>query len=245
MKYLIRIALLPAMVLMAACNQSQSATEATPAPSATSSVAAPTATAPPSRLSQLLRLQSIGTTKEFLERTIGPSTAETEADAQYTVDGCPVKLALNGKTVTSIDVTLAKGCHFDMAGILGEPTPVLVNDSLTFAQFEKAAGEAQYHSPCIEMCGNAFDPYVDAIVPGFHANGFNDVVAKATFVQDDAVNASTLWAEQLKATAGEDYVTDVKFNCDSSHDNVPRQLFAEVKVQEIIFGSVAADSTCQ
>lgn len=240
MKHLIRIALLPAMMLMAACNQAQSTSEAVAQP-----VAGQTAQASPSRLSQLLRLQSIGTTKEFLERTIGPSISETASDAQYFVEGCPATLALNGKTVTSIDVTLAKGCHFNLEGILGQPTPMAVNDSLTFAQFEKAAGEAQYHSPCIEMCGNAFDPYVDAIIPGFHANGFNDVVARATFVQDDAVNASTRWADQLKATAGEDYVTDVKFNCDPSHNNVPRQLFAEVKVQDIIFGSVVADSDCQ
>lgn len=239
MKHAIRISLIPVLMLMAACNHPQSA-EATAPPQASHS-----APAPSSKLSQLLRLQSIGTTKEFLERTIGPSTSETEADAQYTVEGCPVTLALNGKTVTSVDVTLAKGCHPDLAGILGQQAPMPVGDSLTFAQFEKAGGEAQYHSPCIEMCGNAFDPYVDAIISGSHANGFNDVIARATFVPDDAINASEQWAEQLKAAAGEDFVTDAKFNCDSSHNGIPRKLFAGVKVQDILFGTVAPDSSCQ
>ena len=238
MKHAVRISLVPILMLMAACNHPQSA-EATARLQASQS-----APAPSSKLSQLLRLQSIGTTKEFLERTIGPSTSETEGDAHSKVDGCPVTLALNGKTVTSVDVTLAKGCHPDLAGLLGQQAPMPVGDSLTFAQFEKEAGEAQYHSPCIEMCGNAFDPYADAIISGSHANGFNDVIARATFVQDDAVNASEQWAERLKAAAGEDFVTDAKFNCDSSHDDIPRKLFAGVKVQEIIFGAVAADSNC-
>lgn len=247
MKSVARIWMLPAIVLMAACNRSpdKSATPtAPPKAPATSAASAQTAQSS-SRLSQLLRLQSIGATKEFLERTIGPSVAETENGAQYTIDGCPVTLTLDGKTVTSIDVTLANGCRIDLSGILGQPSPVPVDDSLTFAQFEKVAGDAQYHSPCIEMCGNAFDPYVDALIPGFHANGFNDVVAHAAFVQDDAVNASLRWADELKKVTGDDFVTEAKFNCDSSHDDIPRRLFADVKVQEIIFGSLQADSDCQ
>lgn len=240
MKHRISVGLLPAMMLMAACNHPQATSAAaTPSePSQATQVSSP-------RLAQLLRLQSIGATKEFLERTTGPSTSETETGAQYTVDGCQVTLALAGKTVTSIDITLAKGCRFDLAGILGRPTPMPVNGSLTFAQFEKTAGEAQYHSPCIEMCGNAFDPYVDAVIPGFHANGFNDVVARATFVGDDAIDASARWAQRLDAVAGKDFVTEAKFNCNASHDDIPRQLFASVGVQDIAFGSVEDDASCQ
>jgi len=120
-----------------------------------------------------------------------------------------------------------------------------VDASLTFAQFEKAVGDVQYHSPCIESCGNAFDSYVDAVIPGFHANGFNDVVARAAFVEDDAIKASMSWAEQLTAAAGADYVMNTKFNCDTSHEAIPRPLFANVKVQKIIFGSGVDDSSCQ
>lgn len=243
MKSVIRIWMFPAMLLLAACNRSPDTAAKT---SDNTSGSTPTASKQSSsRLSSLLRLESIGSTKEFLERSAGQSIAETEDKSKYMVDGCPVAFTLNGKTVTSIDVTLAKGCHFDMAGILGQPSPVPVDDSFTFAQFEKMAGEAQYHSPCIDMCGNAFDPYVDAIVPGFHANGFNDVVARAVFVEDDAVDASLHWSEQLKAVAGEDFVVDAKFNCDASHDDIPRRLFAKVKVQEIIFGTPASDQNCQ
>jgi hypothetical protein len=249
MKLLTRLALFSTVLATAACSQSPGSQEtAIPPPSsqaATALQANQSSNQSPSRLAQVVRLQSIGTTKEFLERTVGASVAETESEAQYDVDGCHVTVELDGRTVKSLAIKLDKGCRFDLAGVTGQTAPIPVDDSLVFATFEKLAGGAQYHSPCIEMCGNAFDPYVDALVPGFHANGFVDVVARATFVADDATSASMAWADQLKAAAGEDFVMNAQFNCDASHDDIPRNLFANVKVQEIIFGSGLDESRCQ
>ena len=251
MKQWTRAASILAVMSMAACTHSPGSQVAV-APPSSGQANVPSQSNPPpsvkgasSKLASILKLESIGMTKEFLERTIGPPTAETEASAQYTVDGCHVTVGFDGRTVKSIGIVVAKGCHFDLARVIAQPKPRPVDASLTFAQFEKAVGEVQYHSPCIDSCGNAFDSYVDVVVPGFHANGFNDVVARAVFVQDDAIDAEISWAEQLTAAAGEDYVMTTKFNCDSSLDEIPKRLFANVKVQEIIFGADVDDSRCQ
>lgn len=238
MKHWMRIAFIPTILVLAACshphedNARSAVSSSSPAPSAST------------ELTRLLQPQSIGTTKEFLERKIGPSVSETETSAEYVVDGCHVTLGLDGRTVRSVGVLLEKGCRADIAGFVGQSGSVPVDDTLTFAQFEKLAGTAEYHSPCIDMCGNAMDPYVDAIIPGYHANGFNDLVARTAFVDDAATNASMKWAEQLKSATSEDFVINAQFNCDSSHDDIPRKLFADIKVHEIVFGSGLDDSSC-
>lgn len=188
-------------------------------------------------ISRLLQANSIGATKAFVERTLGQSTYETEHEASYRVDGCEVTLGLDGNSVGSVSIALAPGCRFDVAGLVDSPQPVVIDGTISFAQFEAVFGQARYTSPCLMLCGNAYDPYLDAVVQGSRADGFIDIAAHVLFVDDAVLDATTRWQEQLTAMAGEDYVMSTKFNCDASHDSIARAAFATVPVEKITFGS--------
>ncbi|MFD0740538.1 hypothetical protein ACFQZQ_14740 [Lysobacter koreensis] len=211
------------------------------APVTTAAAAAPT----PASISAIVNLRSIDATKEFLERTLGASTYETPETAKYLAGGCNVEVSYAAnKAVTNVSIDLTPGCRFDAAALVGSQAPVMVDGSLTFAAFEQLFGNARYTSPCLSLCGNAYDPYVDAVVPGSRANLVVDVAARALFVDDAVIAASNAWEAQLKAKAGEDYVVETRFNCDRTHEAIARAAFATVKVETLQFGRELGSNDC-
>lgn len=237
-------------LLLAGC-QKQAPSEAEPAAVTAAPVEAPEAGAEPEAkagaagLGDVLQARSIGATKAFVERSLGQSTYETEAEANYQVEGCEVTVGLAGISVTSVSIALAPGCRFDVAGLVHSPQPVMVDGAISFAQFETIFGQARYTSPCLTLCGNAYDPYLDAVVTGSRADGFVDIAAHVLFVDDAVLDAKFLWQEQLTAQAGEDYVMSTRFNCDASHDDIARTAFADVTVEKIQFGTDLGTRDCQ
>lgn len=191
-----------------------------------------------------MALDSIGATKEFLERSLGQSTYETPDEARYEVEGCEVSLSMADRAVTAVTVELAPTCQFDVAGLIGSESPVVVRGALTFARFEQLFGQAGYTSPCLSLCGNAYDPYVDAVVPGSRANGVVDIAANALFVSDEVLDAASVWREQLTAKAGEEYVTGTRFNCERTHNDIARSAFAAAQVDRIQFGRSLGTDDC-
>lgn len=245
-------------LLLAACQKAQETPAAADAPAAATAAEAAAAAAAPSEaaptavepaegegISKLVALSTIGATKEFAERTLGESTYETPQDAQYMAGGCDVTLNFaDDKSISKVSIALKKGCRFDAAQLAGLETPLLVDGPITFAQFEKLFGDAHYTSPCLRHCGNAYDPYVDAVIGGTRANGVIDVAAHAVFVSDSVLEASNAWEEKLMAKTGEEYVDSTKFNCESAHDDIPRAAFAASNVEAIEFGRELGSSDC-
>ena len=234
-----------AIALMAGCQQADPSDTAAAAPAQAESnpqaaaaqrAAEPVQQATAPNLSAIIRVDTIGATKAFVERTLGQSTYETEQEANYQIDGCAVSLSLAGNSVNAVSIALAPGCRFDMSGLVGSEQPVPVEGPITFARFETLFGQARYTAPCLTLCGNAYDPYLDAVVGGSHANGFVDIAAHVLFVEDGALDAAAAWREQLTAVAGEDFVTSTGFNCDPRHDGIARQAFSTANVEMLRFG---------
>lgn len=253
---------LATLVLLAACQQQapEAPAAAAPAP-ADPTEAAPATSAPPADLmargtpaaaesadsiTRIVNLQSIDATKEFLERTLGQSKYETPDTAQYVVAGCNINLVFaENKAVSSVSIDLTKGCRFDASGLTQSEKPVMVDGPMTFAQFEDTFGQARYTSPCLTMCGNAFDPYVAAVVPGYSANRGIDVAGVSVFVADAVSDASNVWQTKLTEKAGEDYVIDTKFNCEDTHNDIPRAAFAKAPVETLQFGRDLNEASCE
>jgi hypothetical protein len=239
-----------AILLFTTCQQSVDAFASSPVPPAdASSDSAPD----PSReastgdhpdISRIVSPRSIGSSRDFLERTLGQPVDETPETAYYAAGGCDVTVdfAEDG-AVSAVSVALEDGCRFDASG-LAPGTSIRVDGALSFARFEQAFGNARYSSPCLASCGNAFDSYVDAVVPGNGATGTVDIGAQTLFVVEDAVEASGVWQEQLTAENDEDFVIDTTFNCEEGHDRIPRVAFAQVRVERLRFGRNLGTTDC-
>lgn len=243
-----------AAITLAACQQQAPATvtepaaapavqsDATPAPASAPTVEA---AAEGQGISRIVAIESIGATKEFLERTLGQSTYETPQEARYTASGCDVSVSFGeDKAVSQISIALKPGCRFDASKLANLDAPLVIDGPLTFAQFEKLFGQAHYTSPCLTLCGNAYDPYVDAVVGGVRANGMIDVSAHAIFVEDPVLEAVGQWRDKLQTTKGEDYVMNTKFNCERDQDAIPSAAFANVQVEAFQFGREIGSSDC-
>jgi len=195
-------------------------------------------------ITPIVALDSIGATKEFLERTLGESTYETPDEARYTVDGCDVSVGFHDRAVSMISIDLQEGCRFDVSGLTGTQSDVVVDGPLTFGEFEQLFGEADYRAPCLASCGNAYDPYVDAVVGGSRANGVIDVSAHSVFVNDSVIQAANEWRDELTAERGEDYVFETQFNCTREHNAVARRIFARIEVHSLQFGRELGTYEC-
>ncbi|WP_036142022.1 hypothetical protein [Lysobacter sp. HA18] len=193
-------------------------------------------------IDRIIARDSIGTTKEFLERSLGQSTYETPDSAEYTVDGCDVTLTIKNRAVESISVRLKPACHFDARDLLATSDPVQIAGGMTFAQLDKLFAELHYVSPCLTLCGNAYDPYVDAVIVGYPANGYIDVSGHATFL-GDVLDAATVWEDELAKVEDETYIENTKFNCDKTHNDIPRAAFAKVAVESLQFGHLTDPGT--
>lgn len=196
------------------------------------------------KIDKVADLEMIGTTIEFFERTAGDPVRATEWMNNYEVDGCPVTVGLAGRSVDTISIDLIPGCKLDFAGIAGGREPIPVDGPLTFGEFEQIAGHAEFKSPCLSGCGNAYDPYVEAIAVGSRADNFRVVVARTQFIGDAAISASRRWQEAITARAGEDYVMNTRFNCEPTFDPEARVAFADVAVESITFGGVDIEYPC-
>lgn len=250
-----RCGMLAALLLVAACRPSTEpgATAAPPASIAPTTTSAPAAAqappapvaATPSGISPIVAPDTIGVTKAFLERSLGPSRYETPDRATYRAGGCDITVDFDGKgAVREVGIDLEPGCAFDAAALTGADRPVPVQGPMTFADFEARFGPAHYLAPCLRLCGNAYDPYVDAVVPGTRVNGVVDIAAHAVFVADAVIEASMAWQEKLTARAGEAYVMDTRFNCEREHDDIPREAFARAPVERLRFGRGLGSTDC-
>jgi hypothetical protein len=186
------------------------------------------------RIERIASLGNIGRRIDIFERVAGPPSDATARSAMYEVDGCPVSVDIVDGAVGGISISLTPTCKVDLKGVFD--VSFVATHKLTYAEFEGVAGAADYTAPCLSSCGNAYDPFVQAVVTGPHANGYNDVVATTWIVDEPAIAAFNTWRNELVARTNEAYVFETKFNCDRSHNAVGRRVFANIAVEAIYFG---------
>jgi hypothetical protein len=244
----ISVALLAMAVAVGGCAESTQGHAASAAPTASPPQAAnppPAASAPlvsdSSRLAAILDPSMLGVTPAFFDKKAGDPERATETQNNYRIDGCLVLAHLEGQSVQSIELVLTPSCHADLSSLVPAGEKFQVTENLTFGQFESSLGNAFYKTTCLYMCGNAYDPTIDAVIPGVHANNFMDIVA----VTHDGYEASEKWREAIVSAKGDDYVAQTRFNCDRQFDMVARQAFSAERVVSIRFGYGLDDYTCE
>jgi hypothetical protein len=237
----VHLALLTLVVSVAGCGRETPSTSAevappapaAPAPAAVDAPVADPATAATPSIGRIVDGSLVGTKLSFFERFAGQPTYATVDKSDYRIAGCDVSALTDGETVHAIRIASSADCT---AVLPGFSASLALNGEPTFADFERAFADAAYKAPCTgRYCGNAFEPYFDAVVPGPHANNFVDYVASAYFIAD-ASDAGRVWEAHMQAEAGDAFLEDQRFNCDRRFDAAARAAFAAIKVDSVTFG---------
>lgn len=189
------------------------------------------------KLTALLNLAMLGKPVEHFERIAG-APVESERDGRrYEVEGCTITSVISGGRIVALRVELTDGCRVDLAPILMLEKPAVISGRETFARLLPLIGDmGSFKTHCLSMCGSAFDPNTAFVVEGSHASGFVDVEigAEPGQAQDGANSA---WEEHMRQRAGDDYLMETRFNCDSSYAPFARSAFAAVKAEYIQLGA--------
>jgi hypothetical protein len=231
-----------ATFMLVACNEPSAPATTTPAaenPAPAASAAAARVAPSESRLLKVLAPDNIGRRLDIFERIAGAPKDATADGATYEVDGCVVNVTTKDSAITWITLSLAgPQCTVDLAPIVGQSHVVKPGAPLTYGDLEKAmSASAQYLAPCVGRgCGNAFEPYFEAVFPGVHANNFTDIVGSSMMSSDGVDAQTTAWVDELEQVAGEDYIFDSKVACDRAHDDLARKHLATAVVETLGFG---------
>src|SRR5438128_2091633 len=89
-------------------------------------------------------------------------------------------------------------------------------------------------SRCAEM--RLADPTVRFHWEGPHAMNFLTVDLISVIAYDESINAASRWSNLMTAVEGQQYVLNVRFNCDAKYQQLGSQIFRNVEVSEIIVG---------
>lgn len=187
-------------------------------------------------MAALLATDNIGRRIDIFERRFGPPDDAGKDWTRYTVEGCLVNVDTQDAVITWIGIGLSRSeCKADLSPLLSGIRPITASTPLTFAEFDALVGGRTFYSfPCPGLdCGNAFDPWLIAVRPGAHVDGFIDIEAKGDLLSDYETFGA--WKDQVRALSGEEYY-EGNLECDRRFDEISRRMLASAQVFSIGFG---------
>lgn len=174
----------------------------------------------------------LGTNQRYFESVAGVPRESYGNDHVFRVQNCQITATIGGGKVSALRMDLVKGCEVDLHSFIGEYAPK-AGQPITPGAF----GEGQrYTASCLSGCGNAADPSAYALWVGPRAAGGIEVLMEMVLVGDKAANAADQWEEHMKKAAGEDYVLNTKFNCETRFDSVAEAAFKDVPATSVTIG---------
>jgi hypothetical protein len=134
----------------------------------------------------------IGLNPAFIEAKLGPAREKSDDNLIFEVEGCVVSYSVKGTRIVSASSVVNSKCQPVING--RKITPEMTFGSLI-------GGYSKIISTCIFSCGNAYDPTIDVYTPGYHANGFIDVIYQGGYgdVSDSAMHR---WANAIRRQHG-------------------------------------------
>jgi len=183
------------------------------------------ATVQAAKLDEVFNGKMLGTTPRYFESVAGIPVKKVDDTYHFDIEGCEVRASIKDEGVYALRLELTPSCHVDLTSFgLNHST----TKGLTFGQFPSA----QYFSDCLYMCGNAYDPSDYALWKGPHVSNFVEVMLETA----SAYEAGAKWHEHMQQQMGEDYVIDLRFNCENTFSNIAAQAFENVAVEAITIG---------
>ena len=117
------------------------------------------ASAQSDKIDLIMREDTLGTTKAYLESILGPARKKYQDRFQYNLDGCIVSVTYNNDAVNSIALeNLSQSCTFNITNVLRNVPSKMVHN-ITFGDLKNISASYSILETCLYACGNAYDPY--------------------------------------------------------------------------------------
>lgn len=174
----------------------------------------------------------LGTNQRYFESIAGVPRESFGNDHIFRVQNCQITATIGNGKVTALRMDLAKGCQPDLQSFIGEDAPK-VGQPITPGAFGRGL---RYTADCLSQCGNAADPSAYALWSAPRSSGAVEVLLEMVLVDGKALDAADQWETQMKEAAGEDYVMNTKFNCETRFDKVAEAAFQDVPATAITIG---------
>lgn len=195
-------------------------------------------------LNEVFNGDMLDTNQRYFESVAGIPRESYGDKHIFRVQGCNITATMAGGTVSALRLELTERCQADLSSFIGGYAPA-ADQALSFGSFASAAGGVlDFSADCLSMCGNAYDPSTYALWEGPRAANFMQVLLEVELVGDKAIDASNRWEAAMTAQKGDDYVMDMRFNCENSFSAVANEAFKDVPVTAVTIGHWLEGASC-
>lgn len=168
----------------------------------------------------------IGENPNYIESILGASRKRSSDSMIYDIDGCFINFLIEGTAVSGIQMGLSPKC-----------TPIIKDRVIT----EKTKLLDVIHSfgllqtPCLSLCGNKADPFVEYVVAGSHAENFIGV----SYMLWDAERGVDLWSQEIVRAKGVKDTFDVPeggFHCPPTPSQSVLSAMMDAEISSVTIG---------
>ncbi|MBB1595742.1 hypothetical protein [Achromobacter sp. UMC46] len=189
---------------------------------------------------EVFNADMLGTNQRYFESIAGVPRESNGNDHVFRVQQCQITATIGNGKVSALRMELANGCEADLQSFIGEDAPK-AGQPVTPGAF---GGGLRYTASCLSECGNAVDPSAYALYVAPRSAGGMEVLMEMVLAGDKALDAADQWEAQMKKAAGQDYVLNRKFNCETRFDSVATAAFKDVPVNAITIGYALPTERC-
>lgn len=178
----------------------------------------------------------LGTSLRYFESVAGIPRMSHADTHTFRVQGCTINATVANQHISALRLELGPQCTPDLTTFIGDYGPGAGAPLTPGALGLSSGGSLKFAADCLTLCGNAMDPSVYALWDGPRAAGFLQIRLEVMLVDGAALDAADSWERAMTAAAGEDYVLDTRFNCDTRFDEMATTLFRNVPVTAVTIG---------
>lgn len=135
----------------------------------------------------------IGLNPAYLDQRLGVPKIAQQGYRVFEVEGCTISYSSDDSGVRSFEVDVTEQCQPTIDG-----HKITINT--TFGEILGKVNGGYFYAACLQFCGNAADPVLSLIYPGFRANG--DIETRYSTDYWQSKLAMDKWGNDIRRAAG-------------------------------------------
>ncbi|MFJ1302779.1 hypothetical protein ACILG0_22690 [Pseudomonadota bacterium AL_CKDN230030165-1A_HGKHYDSX7] len=183
----------------------------------------------------------LGVNQRYFESVAGIPRESFGNDHLFVVKNCRITATIKNDKVSALNLVMANGCEADLRSFIGDDAPP-AGQPITPGAFGSGL---RYTASCLAGCGNAVDPSAYALWQAPRSSGGMEVLLEMVLASGKASSAAHAWREHMNKSAGEDYVLQTQFNCETRFDAFATKVFQDVPVSSVTIGYGLPQQKCR